>query len=134
MISEADINDVEKFPPLVSQAEAAANDMFSPSKKKAEKVEPVVEEVKKVEEKSNSIQFRLIWSEFIKIKAKAMIEEFKSLGEHIKADTKLASLDPAEVPVLNIAAKADLEAINPTPAKDIVKTLIFDVTLIEGDP
>ena len=60
MISEADINDVEKFPPLVSQAEAAANDMFSPSKKKAEKVEPVVEEVKKVEEKSNSIQFRLI--------------------------------------------------------------------------
>lgn len=120
MISEADINDTEKFPPLVPQANINENSVtsqiLSPQKKKSEKTEKTHSEEVKEEEKAE------IKKSFIRIKHNSFIEQFKQIANSIKIDSGLAKFDPNDIPVLNIVTTPELEAINPTPPKEVKDT------------
>jgi hypothetical protein len=53
-----------------------------------------------------------------------MIDLFKKISGLIKPHEELGLLDIA-LPVLNLSGKPDLEAVNPTPPKEVVNLLIL---------
>lgn len=57
---------------------------------------------------------------FIRLKKSAMIDMFKKISADIKPNENIKNLE-ATLPIFNMTGQADLEQINPTPPRDVVK-------------
>lgn len=127
-ISEEDFDDPSKFPPLGSSTDFVSykKDDKKPESVEEEKIQTIPEVKLDTNKKAEDIK-PAESKKLIRIKRSAMIDIFKKISTQVKPHESLKAFE-AGLPVLSLAANPDLEAINPTPPKEVMSTPKLNAT------